>query len=281
MRRSRPRPWLSLADVQVELQALQARLTALSYHAHPPALDKRRVGVGGMHQLTHAGREILQANKPIQCLEALAVAAHLLTTTGLALAARLPLSFQTRERDTGCVHRHIVLAVAYHASWGAMGMSRCPDLMDKALVFPSLSALVAEYQRAYSECGHELEGGYVGLPLSGTAACTLPIVWRALHLCVKDNKEEEVWKATLDHFAQSMHALVAHHRRRRPLPSSGQLLACLKEKGGPLQLRDLGMGVMEKQCEEEKKGKKRARGPWLVRSLSSSSASSSSEERRS
>jgi len=49
------------------------------------------------------------------------------------------------------VYRHIVLAVCDASSglYGAVGISRCRQLMDKPLKHPSLAALVGEYQQAY------------------------------------------------------------------------------------------------------------------------------------
>lgn len=49
------------------------------------------------------------------------------------------------------VYRHIVLAVCDASSglYGAVGISRCRQLMDKPLKHPSLAALVGDYQQAY------------------------------------------------------------------------------------------------------------------------------------
>lgn len=275
-------PLRTLADIQAHVHKQQACLARLTYsQAHPPSFDKQRVGAQGMHKMDQMGRDVLQRNQPIQCLEAVMVAAHL--TLKLPIH-RLPVSFTTRVRETGHTHKHIVLALVCesHQRWGAMGMSRCPDLMDKELVYESLTALVEEYQRAYSGNGHEVESAYVGLPFSSSSSCTLPVVWRALHiqtdLKAHENDREittlSSWKVVLEKYGQSIEVLLAYHRRHpRSTPSSASLYAWLEEDKAPLRLRDLLLMQQGQEGEEGSQGgkgrsrreKKRA---WLVPSPS-------------
>ena len=167
-----------------------------------------------------------------------------------------------------------------------MGMSRYSDLMDKYLIFESLSALVDEFQRAYSVCGHELVSVYVGLPFSSSPSCTLPVVWQALYIDLRTKKLEKegatfvssAWKAVLDHYGQSTQALLAFHQRHsHSTPSNTCLYAWLQEKEAPLRLKDLlkmqegreegeagGRGGVRKGRGKSRK-KKRA---WLVPSPS-------------
>jgi hypothetical protein len=180
---------------------------------------------------------------------------------------RLPLSFKTRVRATGAEHRHIVLALRLEAAasaagaaaagqerrWGSMGISRIPALMDKPVESESLAALVQEFKAAYAACGHELLTVYLGLPLSGSRVCVLPVRWRALHVQVMEEagggrgaeadggeKEEEGgeegpssppqsslpetqgggspselpgWIQAVNSYEGSLSALVAHHAR--------------------------------------------------------------------
>jgi len=281
-------PRRPLADIEAGIHTAQSSLTCLTYEAHPPSLDKQRVGAQGMHKIDQVGRDILRRNKPIQCLEAVMVAAHLTTKF---LVHRLPLSFTTRVRETSQTHRHIVLALVCesHQRWGAMGMSRCAELMDKGLIFESLSALVEEYQRAYSACGHDLESVYVGLPFSSSPSCTLPVVWRALHIDLKTQEKNiehttsslsSAWKAVLDHFGLSTQALLAfHHRHPRSTPSSAHLCAWLQEKKAALRLKDLLTMREEEQEEGEEdsggglrkgreRGRRKKKRAWLVPSPS-------------
>lgn len=273
------------AEIQAHVWKAQSSLTRLTYEAHPPSLDKQRVGAQGMHKIDQVGRDILKRNQPIQCIEAVMVAAHL--TTRLPVN-RLPLSFTTRVLQTGRTHRHIVLALISesHQRWGAMGMSRSSELMDKALIFASLSALVEEYQRCYSVCGHILQSVLVGLPFSSKASCTLPVVWRALDIDLETQEEDarstsssvpSTWKTVLDHYGQSAQALLAFHQRHPDnTPPSSRLYAWLQDTNAPLRFKDLlvryggekggrGCGRISKG---RGKGKKKKKQAWLVPSPS-------------
>jgi len=241
-------PLRALDEIQAHVSKAQSSMTRLTYEAHHPSLDKQRVGAQGMHKIDQVGRNILRKDKPIQCLEAVMVAAHL--TTRLPVH-RLPLSFTTRVLQTGQTHKHIVLALTSesHQRWGAMGMSRSSELMDKALIFASFSALVEEYQRSYSMCGHILESVLVGLPFSSKASCTLPVVWQALNIDLKAQGEDKrntpssvpsTWKAVLDHYGQSVQALLAFHQRHPDSNlSSSRLYASLQGKKARLCFKDL------------------------------------------
>jgi hypothetical protein len=157
--------------------------------------------------------------------------------------------------------------------------------MDKDLIFKSLSALVEEFRRAYCVCGHELVSVYVGLPFSSSPSCTLPVVWRTLHIDLKSEEIEKedtafpaAWKSVLDQYGQSTKALLAFHQRHpRDTPSSACLYAWLQEKEALFRLKNL-LARQEKQEEREAGGGggvKKAKGrsskkkrAWLVPSPS-------------
>lgn len=77
-------------------------------------------------------------------------------------------------------YRHIVLAVRDTATgfWGALGISRRRELMDKPLVHASLSSLVADYVAAYSRWGHEIVKVRAGLPAPHDAESKCSVCWR-------------------------------------------------------------------------------------------------------
>ena len=54
-------------------------------------------------------------------------------TNGISGLARFPISF--KSSFNGNTYRHVVLGVYYNGRYGALGMSRRSDLMDKPLVF--------------------------------------------------------------------------------------------------------------------------------------------------
>lgn len=88
---------------------------------------------------------MLQLGLPIKCLEAVVLAAYL--TAGRTDVVRIPVAFKSRwrarmgsagspERD----YRHIVLVVYVRKTghWGALGLSRRSDLMDKSCKYKVL-----------------------------------------------------------------------------------------------------------------------------------------------
>ena len=62
--------------------------------------------------------------------------------------------------------RHLVLAVMHKPSgkWGALGLSRRAQLMDKPVEHSTLSSLVQEYRQAYQRWWHEVLKLRIGLP---------------------------------------------------------------------------------------------------------------------
>lgn len=76
-------------------------------------------------RLTQKLRSGLQRSLPIKCVEAVYIA--LLLTQTMPDVDRLPLIFYSKIQ--GHIYGHIVLGVHCNGMWGAMGLSRRPDLM--------------------------------------------------------------------------------------------------------------------------------------------------------
>ena len=68
---------------------------------------------------------------------------------------------------TQCFCRHIVLAVRHPqtGSWGALGLSRRTELMDKPLTYSSLADLLADYVASYQKWWHTVLRIRIGLPV--------------------------------------------------------------------------------------------------------------------
>lgn len=49
----------------------------------------------------------------------------------------------------GSTHRHIVLAVRHEGNWGAIGISRRENLMDKKIEFKTLADLLRDFKLSY------------------------------------------------------------------------------------------------------------------------------------
>ncbi|KIZ04359.1 Vasohibin-2 [Monoraphidium neglectum] len=122
-----------------------------------PATPRDRQGAAAAAKLKalRDARDILREPLPIKCVEATFVA--LLVTCGWRDLDRVAVGFKSRAADGQC-YRHIVLAVRDTSSglWGALGLSRRRELMDKPLRHSSLSALVGDFVAAYALWGHEV-----------------------------------------------------------------------------------------------------------------------------
>ena len=103
--------------------------------------------------LMDTAKEIIKEALPIKCLEAVILAIYL--TNSLSNVQRFPIGFKS---VFNC-HRyyHVVLGIYYNGSFGALGLSRREDLMDKPLKFKSLFEMICDYQCAYSNYTHELK----------------------------------------------------------------------------------------------------------------------------
>ena len=66
-----------------------------------------------------------------------------------------------------CFYRHIVLAVRHPETgrWGALGLSRRAELMDKPLIYSSLADLLAAYVASYKQWWHAVLRIRIGLPV--------------------------------------------------------------------------------------------------------------------
>jgi len=66
-----------------------------------------------------------------------------------------------------CFCRHIVLAVRHPETgrWGALGLSRRVELMDKPLIYSSLADLLAAYVASYKQWWHTVLRIRIGLPV--------------------------------------------------------------------------------------------------------------------
>uniref|UniRef100_A0A061SBR0 Vasohibin-2-like isoform x5 n=1 Tax=Tetraselmis sp. GSL018 TaxID=582737 RepID=A0A061SBR0_9CHLO len=127
------------------------------------------------NQIMATAREIVREPLPIKCIEAAMLGLYF--TCGMEDLDRLPLRFKSAAG--GFVYRHIVLAVHERrtGAWGALGISRRPDLMFKELSHETLSALITDYKDAYEKWGHKLLRVRVGLPAEHSVYFTGRINW--------------------------------------------------------------------------------------------------------
>ncbi|RLN49907.1 hypothetical protein BBJ28_00011520 [Nothophytophthora sp. Chile5] len=165
--------------------------------------------------IVNTAKEILKEALPIQCLEAVFLAAYL--TAGLPHLERFPISFKTKAGSS--THRHIILAVHYQQhKWGALGLSRCDKLMNKDVKFDSLSDLVLEYCREFQNVYHKVVKVNVGFPLSHDIHSSEKVEWRVLNLPVDTTNWTEVAKH-FDMFAKEAAEIEIFKKAKGELPT--------------------------------------------------------------
>ena len=133
----------TISDVD-KLQQIQTYIEEFEYnYSGKPFLKLNKAG-GAKHLQTSA-LELIRMALPIQCVEALFIGCWL--SKDMRTVDRLPLSFKSIFQ--GNVHRHIVMAIRCDGKWGAIGISRRSNLMDKPIVYDSLIMLIREYEMSY------------------------------------------------------------------------------------------------------------------------------------
>ena len=132
-----------------KLQQIQTYIEEFEYnYSGKPFLKLNKAG-GAKHLQTSA-LELIRMALPIQCVEALFIGCWL--SKDMHAVDRLPLSFKSIFQ--GNVHRHIVMAIRCEGKWGAIGISRRSNLMDKPIVYNSLIMLIKEYEMSYVSLNH-------------------------------------------------------------------------------------------------------------------------------
>lgn len=134
----------NLVSDTTKVQQIQAYIEEFEYnYSGKPFLKLNKNG--GAKHLQTAAQELIRLSLPIQCVEAVFIGCWL--SKDMLLADRVPLSFKSRFR--GNIHRHIVLAVRCQGKWGAIGISRRPNLMYKPVQYDSLVQMIQDYEASY------------------------------------------------------------------------------------------------------------------------------------
>lgn len=167
-------PALSVAD---KLEKIQKYMNNLQYnHTGTQFFEiKKNRPISGLMEVA---KDMIRESLPIKCLEAIILGIFL--TNGMMGVERFPISFKTAFN--GNVHRHVVLGIYHAGKYGALGMSRREDLMDKPLVFKTLSELILDYEKAYKKYWHDVKRVKVGLPAPHDPHSYEFIQWKTLAL---------------------------------------------------------------------------------------------------
>lgn len=168
------------------IASIQSFINQFQYNFSGKPFIKMKKNLGPSHVFSCA-QEIIDAALPIQCVEATFIALYL--TCGLTHLTRVPLSFKSYFEDGS--HRHMVLALQTEDGlWGAVGISRRPDLMDKPLIYASLYDLIVDYKKCFNANFHRLSAVYFGSPFThslswysrGTSTDEPSVQWKEIRV---------------------------------------------------------------------------------------------------
>eukprot|EP00201_Polytomella_parva_P018054 CAMPEP_0175068984 /NCGR_PEP_ID=MMETSP0052_2-20121109/17960_1 /TAXON_ID=51329 ORGANISM="Polytomella parva, Strain SAG 63-3" /NCGR_SAMPLE_ID=MMETSP0052_2 /ASSEMBLY_ACC=CAM_ASM_000194 /LENGTH=460 /DNA_ID=CAMNT_0016336043 /DNA_START=177 /DNA_END=1556 /DNA_ORIENTATION=+ len=208
---------------QQRLSQVQRVISSLQYNHHAGYfynVSKDRP----WSRVMDTARELLATALPIKCIEAVFLGAYL--TAGWLDLDRIPIGFKSRSHQDQEVHRHIVLVVRHFPSgkYGALGISRRKELMDKELKFESLRDILTNYRESYDMWGHKLLKVYVGLPLDHDLLYNGMAIWRYLHLNAAKHKWSKCCNQ-LDLFEDHARRLAAKVKLQGILPPPSAALA--------------------------------------------------------
>ncbi|KAI8587785.1 vasohibin-2 [Geranomyces variabilis] len=197
---------LAGAAVGERLRAVQTYIDKLGYnHLGTTFFEIRKTA--SVRSLMRTAQEMISFALPIKCLEAVVLATYL--TAPLVDVERIPCSF--KSECGGDTYRHIVLLLHCGDRWGALGISRRPDLMDKPLAFKSLPEILKEYKTAYERNGHRLRKIKLGLPITHDTSSNERFTWKYLSLHVNTPLVADEGERMLDKYIRGLRGGFAPH----------------------------------------------------------------------
>ncbi|XP_065919938.1 tubulinyl-Tyr carboxypeptidase 2-like isoform X2 [Dysidea avara] len=99
-------------------------------------------------------------------------------TAPLSQLHRFAISF--KSKCDGHTHRHVVMGVYCTNQFGALGLSRKRNLMDKRLQVKSLTELLEDYMQVYNSYNHKVVKVKLSLPIVHDLHSHEPIPWKGL-----------------------------------------------------------------------------------------------------
>jgi hypothetical protein len=198
---------------RIRITSIQKFIESFEYNYTGKPFLQMNKSRGASHIQTCA-KKIIQAALPIQCVEAVFLGSYLTAT--FKDIERVPLSFKSKFGDH--VHRHIVLALKHDGKWGAMGISRRSNLMNKSFKFDTIAELVFEYERSYEAVFHKLLTIYIGLPLPHDIFSDQPIKWRAIKIRMYNCDVNDVIEK-MNSYTVNMNKMNEYYKREGCLPN--------------------------------------------------------------
>ncbi|XP_036406191.1 tubulinyl-Tyr carboxypeptidase 2 [Megalops cyprinoides] len=242
------KPSMSVPDW---LQAIQNYMKMLQYnHTGTQFFEIRKTRP--LSGLMETAREMTRESLPIKCLEAVILGIYL--TNGLTSVERFPISFKTQF--SGNYFHHVVLGVYCNGRYGTLGMSRRPDLMDKALTFRTLSDLVFDFEDSYRRYQHTIKKVKIGLYVPHDPHVFQPIEWKYLVLSACRLGREDMRKDLEKHARDMRMKILKSSSAQSPIKerTRGKSLSPRRRQSSPqrrhLHRRDKSPAVLDRKPAE-------------------------------
>nr|XP_024370159.1 uncharacterized protein LOC112279716 isoform X1 [Physcomitrium patens] len=185
---------------RIRLRAVKQYLDGFEYRMNP--MSKFQVKkLRPLSGLMATAKLIIHQPEPIKCVEAVFIALYL--TAGLKSVTRIPIGFKTQFANQ--VFQHIVLLVQYKGKYGAFGISRSPDLMNKNICYDSMSSIIEDFKTAYEESDHTILNLKIGLQVEHNIMSPNFVCWEHLCLCPAVQPWPECLAAIEKHASRMKH----------------------------------------------------------------------------
>ncbi|XP_070805012.1 tubulinyl-Tyr carboxypeptidase 2 isoform X2 [Pituophis catenifer annectens] len=163
-------------------------------------------------------------------------------TNGQSSVERFPISF--KSHFSGSNFHHVVLGIYFNGRYGSLGMSRRSELMDKPLIYRTLSDLIFEFEDSYKKYLHSVKKVKIGLYVPHEPHSFQPIEWKQLVLNMSKMMRTEIRKE-LEKYARDM-------RMKILKPASAHSPVKQRSRGKSLSPRRRQASPQRRTCRRDK-----------------------------
>ncbi|ETE70461.1 Vasohibin-2, partial [Ophiophagus hannah] len=139
---------------------------------------------------------------------------------------------------------HVVLGIYFNGRYGSLGMSRRSELMDKPLIYRTLSDLIFEFEDSYKKYLHSVKKVKIGLYVPHEPHSFQPIEWKQLVLNMSKTMRTEIRKE-LEKYARDM-------RMKILKPASAHSPVKQRSRGKSLSPRRRQASPQRRTCRRDK-----------------------------
>lgn len=170
-----------------KVQSIQKYLIQLQYNHTGTQFFEIKMN-RSIARLYEVAKNIIKCSLPIKCLEAVVLSLYL--TASIKNISRFTIRFKSKFGSSK--HKHIVLGIYSNSNYGTIGLSRRKTLMDKPIVYKSLTDLIFEFRTCYEECFHTLSKVKLSPFISTDIHSCDKIEWNHFVLNLSKNSDDEI-----------------------------------------------------------------------------------------